>query len=74
MTEIRIRVRPIVKEKLKEFKEKTGLSINYLVNWALVKFMVTEGIIKLWEYESNPNSPHYAEMNKLPEDMKEVDR
>ncbi len=52
MTEIRIRVKPIVKEKLERFKEKTGLSLNYIVNWCLVKFMILEHLMTPAEYDA----------------------
>ncbi len=52
MTELRVRVKPIVKEKLEEFKDKTGLSINYIVNWCLVKFMILENLMSVTEYNS----------------------
>ena len=74
MTELRIRVKPIVKERLELLKEKMGLDINGVVNWALVKFMITEGLIKFWEYENvAKKDPHYENINKLPEDLKFCD-
>ena len=73
-SELRIRVKPLVKERLEEFKVKTGMSINSIVNWALVKFMIMEKFIKVFEYENmtRPN-PHYETINKLPEDLKFCD-
>ena len=73
MSELRIRVKPIVKEKLLKFKEETGLSINYIVNWALVKFMIMEQIMHPWEYEKRKNNTHYEYINKLPDDLKYCD-
>ena len=73
-SEIRIRVKPIIKEKLVKLKEKTGLSINYYVNYAVVKQLLLDSILKLWEYDNiyKPD-PHYETINKLPEDLKFCD-
>jgi hypothetical protein len=45
MAELRVRVSPIVKAKLERFKHKTGIPINYIVNWCLVKFMVLNKLL-----------------------------
>ena len=74
MTELRIRVKPLVKERLEKLKEKTGLSINYYVNYAVVKQLLLDSIIKHWEYENMAKKdPHYENINKLPEDLKFCD-
>jgi len=67
MTELRVRVKPIVKKKLEEFKDKTGLSINYIVNWCLVKFMILENLMSVIEYNNEvdiyePENPRFSEV------------
>ena len=74
MSELRIRVKPIIKNKLEELKKKTGLGMNHIVNWALVKFMITEKLITIFEYDNEGKiDPHYEYENKLPEDIKYCD-
>ena len=74
-SEIRIRVKPLIKDKLLELKNKTGLGMNHIVNWALVKFMIMEKLITVFEYDNYGNTnPQYEDINKLPEDTKEVNQ
>ena len=73
MTEIRIRVKPIIKDSLEELKEKTGFSINFQVNLAIYKYLILDLKVPYWKLDDRPN-PHYAEINKLPEDSKEVNK
>ena len=74
MTELRIRVKPLVKKRLEELKEKTGLSMNYYVNYAIVKQLILDSILKTWEYDNiTRQNPHYENINKLPEDLKFCD-
>lgn len=49
MPEIHVRVKKLVKEKLDEIKNKYGLSINYLVNFCLIKFLVIERFVAPYE-------------------------
>ena len=74
MTELRIRVKPLVKERLEELKKKTGLSINYYVNYAVVKQLLLDKIIKHWEYNNiTKPDPHYEYINKMPDEVKFCD-
>ena len=74
MTELRIRVKDLIKTRLEELKKKTGLSINYYVNYAIVKQLLLDEIIIYWEYDNiTKKDPHYEYINKLPEDLKFCD-
>jgi len=74
MTELRIRVKDTIKDKLEQLKEKTGLSINYYVNYAIVKQLIMDKLLKHWEYmDMSKPDPHYEVYNKLPEDAKYCD-
>ena len=68
-SEIRIRVKPNVKEMLEANKEKYGFSINFQVTWAIYKYLVIDTNAPLWKLDSRPD-PHYETINKLPEDAK----
>ena len=70
--EIRIRVKPIVKELLEDNKEKYGFSINFQVTWAIYKYLVIDTNAPLWKLDDRPD-PHYETINKLPEDLKFCD-
>ena len=72
MTELRIRVKEVVKNRLEELKIKTGLSINYYVNYAIVKQLILDSILKYWEVDDRPD-PHYEYDNKLPDELKYCD-
>ena len=71
-SEIRIRVKPIVKEMLENNKEKYGFSINFQVNFAIFKYLILELNVPLWKLDKRPD-PHYETINKLPEDLKFCD-
>ena len=74
MTELRIRVKDVIKSRLEELKDLTGLSINYYVNYAIVKQLIMDRILKGWEFENMAKKdPHYENINKLPEDLKFCD-
>lgn len=53
MSELKIRVKPVVKKRLEELKSHSGLSINYYVNYAIVKQLVLDRILKYWELDDN---------------------
>ena len=72
MTELRIRVKPIIKEQLEEIKKKTGLSISFQTNFALFKYLVLDIKVPYWKLDTRPD-PHYEVINKLPEDLKFCD-
>ena len=67
-SEIRIRVKPNVKEMLEVNKEKYGFSINFQVNFAIFKYLILDSRIPYWKLDTRPD-PHYEDINKLPEDM-----
>ena len=71
-SEIKIRVKPIIKEKLSQLKEKTGLSVNFQVNFAIFKYLILDTNAPIWELDSRPN-PYYQNINKMPEDVKYCD-
>ena len=71
-SEIRIRVKPNVKEMLEANKEKYGFSINFQVNFAIFKYLVLDTKVPLWKLDTRPD-PHYEDINKLPEDMKNIE-
>ena len=68
-SEIRIRVKPNVKEMLEANKEKYGFSINFQVNFAIFKYLILDSRIPYWKLDTRPD-PHYEDINKLPEDIK----
>ena len=70
MSEIRIRVKPNVKEMLEANKEKYGFSINFQVNFAIFKYLALDTNVPLWKLDDRPD-PHYETINKIPEDFKE---
>jgi len=72
MTELRIRVKPVVKELLETIKEKNGFSINFQVNFAIFKYLALDTKVPLWKLDDRPK-PHYEVINKLPEDLKFCD-
>ena len=69
MSEIRIRVKPNVKEMLEANKEKYGFSINFQVNFAIFKYLILDSRTPYWKLDTRPD-PHYETINKLPEDLK----
>ena len=71
-SEIRIRVKPIVKELLETNKDKYGFTINFQVNFAIFKYLVLDTKVPLWKLDTRPD-PHYEVINKLPEDLKFCD-
>ena len=71
-SEIKIRVKPIIKEKLVQLRDKTGLSVNFQVNFAIFKYLILDTKVPLWEIDNRPD-PHYENINKLPEDMKDIE-
>ena len=71
-SEIKIRVKEIIKDKLVQVKEKTGLSINYQVNFAIFKYLILDTKVPFWEIDTRPD-PHYDVVNKLPEELKFCD-
>ena len=71
-SEIKIRVKEIIKDKLVKVKEKTGLSINYQVNFAIFKYLILDTKVPFWEIDTRPD-PHYDVVNKLPEELKFCD-
>ena len=71
-SEIRIRVKPNVKEMLEANKEKYGFSINFQVNFAIFKYLILDSRTPYWKLDTRPN-PHYETINKLPEDVKYCD-
>ena len=68
-SEIRIRVKPNVKEMLEANKEKYGFSINFQVNFAIFKYLILDSRTPYWKLDTRPD-PHYEDINKLPEDLK----
>ena len=74
MTELRIRVRGIIKDRLEQIKKDTGQSINAIVINALYRQLIIDKVIKYWELDNivKPD-PHYETINKLPEDFSDVD-
>ena len=72
-SEIRIRVKPNVKEMLEANKEKYGFSINFQVNFAIFKYLILDSRIPYWKLDTRPD-PHYEDINKLPEDVNELRR
>ena len=68
-SEIRIRVKPNVKEMLEANKEKYGFSINFQVNFAIFKYLILDSRTPYWKLDTRPD-PHYEDINKLPEDSK----
>ena len=72
MTEIKIRVKPIIKDKLSQLKEKTGLSINFQINFAIFKYLILDTKVPYWELDKRPD-PGYDMVNKLPEELKFCD-
>ena len=69
LTEIKIRVKEVIKDKLVRIKEKTGLSFNYQINFAIFKYLILDTKVPFWELDTRPD-PHYEDINKLPEDSK----
>ena len=67
-SEIKIRVKPIIKEKLVQLRDKTGLSVNFQINFAIFKYLILDTKVPLWEIDKR-RDPHYENINKLPEDM-----
>ena len=51
MIELRIRVKPIIKDKLVKMKDKTGLSINFQINFALFKYLILDVKVPYWELD-----------------------
>ena len=72
-SEIRIRVKPIVKELLEANKEKYGFSINFQVNFAIFKYLVLEVRVPLWKLDNRPD-PHYETINKMPDEAIELNK
>ena len=72
MTELRIRVKDVIKDRLEELKEKTGLSINYYVNYAIVKQLVLDKILRYWELDDK--KPQYENVVKFPEEAIELNK
>lgn len=70
--EIRIRVKPNVKEMLEDNKEKYGFSINFQVNFAIFKYLILDSRTPYWKLDTRPD-PHYETINKLPEDYWNAD-
>lgn len=71
MTELRIRVKPVVKELLESIKEKNGFSINFQVNFAIFKYLALDTKVPLWKLDDRPN-PHYEYINKMPDEVNEL--
>ena len=58
-----------------QLKEKTGLSMNHYINYAIVKQLIMDKLLLYWEYDNmTKKDPHYETINKLPENMKEVSK
>ena len=70
-SELRIRVKPNVKEMLETIKNDRGFSINFQVNFAIFKYLVLDAKVPLWKLDDRPD-PHYETINKLPEETKEA--
>ena len=68
-SELRIRVKPKIKEMLEVNKEKYGFSFSFQVNFALFKYLILDCKVPYWKLDPRPD-PHYEEINKLPEDSK----
>ena len=71
-SEIRIRVKPIVKELLEANKKKYGFSFNFQITFAIFKYLVLDVKVPYWKLDPRPD-PHYETINKLPEDLKFCD-
>ena len=71
MIELRIRVKPAVKELLETIKEKNGFSINFQVNFAIFKYLALDTKVPLWKLDSRPD-PHYETINKMPDEVNEL--
>ena len=67
-SEIKIRVKQIIKDKLFQAKKKTGLSVNFQINFAIFKYLILDIKVPFWELDPRPD-PKYQTINKLPEDM-----
>ena len=50
-------------------KEKYGFSINFQVNFAIFKYLILESRVPYWKLDTRPD-PHYEDINKLPEEIK----
>jgi len=59
---------------LEELKAKTGLGFNHIINWALVKFMIMEKLITIFEYDNHIKTPHYERENTLPDEALELNK
>ena len=70
MTELRIRVKDVIKDRLEELKKEAGLSINYYVNYAIVKQLMLDKILRYWELDDK--KPQYENIVKFPEEAKDV--
>ena len=71
-SELRIRVKPVIKEQLELIKKRTGLGLNFQVNFAIFKYLLLDLKIPYWKLDPRPD-PHYETINKLPEDLKFCD-
>lgn len=71
MTELRIRVKPIIKEFLESIKDKNGFSINFQVNFAIFKYLILDVRVPYWKLDDRPD-PHYETINKMPDEANEL--
>ena len=75
MTELRIRVKEVIKDKLEQLKEKTGLSMNYYVNYAIVKQLIMDKLLLHWEYmDITDIKPQYEDIVKYPDEAQELNK
>ena len=75
ITELRIRVRGIIKDRLEQIKKDTGQSINAIVINALYRQLIIDKVIKYWELDNivKPD-PHYETINKMPDEAIELNK
>ena len=57
---------------MEELKKETGLSINYYVNYAIVKQLVLDKILRYWELDDK--KPQYENIVKFPEEAIELNK
>lgn len=72
-SEIRIRVKPIIKEMLESNKEKYGFSINFQVNFAIFSYLIIDTKVPYWKLDDRPD-PHYETINKMPDEAVELNK
>lgn len=66
-------MKDVIKEALENIKIKTGLGLNFQVNFAIYKYLILDVKIPMWKIDDRPD-PHYETINKMPDEAIELNK